>query len=151
MTSKRRSLKQRRQIRLADLTFDDQLILQSGATDLIPSAHVTSEADLRPIWAAIRDEALPLEGLTDASLWPAWPGERSYCWWLFESPEQRDSEQPEDEQLFRLGVMPPVELRELHRQATAMFQTAIECEQINPGAMGRERIDRTKRWAAREN
>jgi len=151
MTSKRRPLKQRRQIQLVDLSFDDLLILQSGATDMMPSGHVRCDADIVEIWATIRGVAMPLEGLAEASLWPAQPGERSYCWWLFESPEPRDAEQPEDEQLFRLGVMPQSELRELHKQATQLLGMAAECSQINPSAMGRGRIERIERWAAREN
>jgi hypothetical protein len=58
----------------------------------IPAAIL---ADMRAAWAALRDEIMAAWTATDRMPW---------FWWLAESPEVRDNEMPEPEQLARMRL-----------------------------------------------
>jgi hypothetical protein len=98
------------------------------------------ELQLRTGWAFLKDDGWPgvrrqwdpAEILPDVlddirrawrkfgpAIMEAWdrPGRRPWAWWLLDSPEQRDPEQQEQQQLFTLGQLDAEELARVEAEA----------------------------------
>lgn len=101
MARRRKTRRKRKTTRWpADLEFDVlcEFLLGDFGDDAFSSLE-----EKRAAWEHYRDALMP-----DAVA--SWPGERPAVWWQFDSPEPRNHDAPEWEQLLRLGQMEPPEI-----------------------------------------
>ena len=151
----RRKGKSRRSLTLAGLGFTDLLKLHHGPSCSFEHMDRFTVDELRQLYTDNREA---FTGLRDPKMKVQhgdrlghWPGCRPWVWWEIDSPEPRNPELPEVEQLDRLGVLTEEELRMLERDANwppANIYTAIPFDR--PWAWWRFKSSELRDWTISE-
>lgn len=124
------------------LGLEDLLVLKNGWSTLNNKRRTKLRTipDLRQAWALNRDLLLtvcscdgvpPLCG--ENHLLRRKPGERPWAWWTFESPEPRQYDEPECEQLRRMGVFTAQEAALLAKRAWEKSGDLVAQHEANLG------------------